>query len=1076
MFSKLFIDRPVLAGVISILIVLLGGVAYFQLPVAQYPELAPPIVRVEAVYPGATAQTIADTIAAPLEQEVNGVERMIYMSSTSSDGRYGLDISFEVGTDIDMAAVLVQNRVSIALTRLPEEVRRQGVTTRKQSTSLAGVISLSSRSGPDGKPLYDDLFLSNYLTTRWKDEFSRIYGVGAINIMPAKDYGMRIWLDPERLKARGVTVNDVSAAIREQNVQVAAGKIGAPPAPTGTELELNITTLGRLVEPEQFADIIVKTEGQAVVRLKDLSRIELGSRDYSTLANFNGQPNAVLVVYQLPGANLVDLTDAVSAKLQELIGADGGLLPDGVEAKFFYDSSMFIRASMDEVFKTLIEAFVLVFIVVLLFLQSFRTTLIPALTIPVSLIGALLFMAMLGFSINMLTMFGMVLAIGIVVDDAIVVVENVERNMTEFHLSAREATVKAMSEISGAVIAITLVLMSVFIPAAALPGITGEMYRQFALTIASSTALSAVCALTLSPALCALMLIAHTPGEKKKAFILFRPFVWFGSVFNRIFDAITTVYTWIIRGTVRVAALMIIPFAAVVVLTSYVFTQVPTGFVPDEDLGFVVVAAQLPDGGSLERSKAVIDRVSEIVQKVEGVEDVVSLSGFSVIDGQSGNYANAWIVLKPWDERAKSGRGVNEIMADINQKVQPIQDSQFLVFSLPAIPGLGNASAIDMRIQDRASLGRGAVEQAAQDVIAASMGQQPAKVAYAFTSYRSGVPQLFLDIDREKVLKLDIPLQSVFDTLQTYLGSAYVNDFNSFDRTWQVNLQADSKFRLVPQDITKLEVRTRGGEMIPLGTLMTVRDTVGADRVQRYNMYPTATVFGIPMPGVSSGEAMATMRAAAQNSLPLGMGFEWSSLSFQEARTGNQAAIVFTLAIVLVYLILAAQYESFITPIPVVVSIPLVIIGAMLALDFRGMDNNVFTQIGLVLLVGLGAKNAILIVEFARENRAKGMPIRESAIEAAKVRFRPIIMTSLAFILGVVPLLNATGAGASSRRVLGTAVFGGMVGNTILGLLFVPALYVIFQTLGEWIRPPKKKDPASPAPHGGGEAHAVAAH
>jgi len=1067
MFSQFFIRRPVFACVLSILIVLLGAVSIFRLPIAQYPELAPPVVRVEALYPGANAQTVADTVAAPLEQEVNGVDNMIYMSSTSSDGRYSLDVTFEVGTNIDLAAVLVQNRVNIAQAKLPDEVRRQGVTTRKQSTNLAGVISLSSDTGPDGTPLNDDLFLSNYLTINWKDEFLRVPGVGAINILPAKDYGMRIWLDPDKLKVRNLTVNDVLAAVREQNVQVAAGKIGAQPAPAGTDFELTITTRGRLTDPAEFENIIVKSDSGRVVRIKDIARTERGARDYTTSATFNGRPNAIMICYQLPGANLVALTDAMEKKLEELRPR----LPQGVKAKFFYDSSMFIKASLEEVVITLLEAFVLVFIVVLVFLQSLRTTLIPALTIPVSLIGTFLFMAALGFSINMLTMFGMVLAIGIVVDDAIVVVENVERNMSEHGLSPFDATVRAMREISGAVIAITLVLMAVFIPTATLPGITGQMYRQFALTIAASTLLSAICALTLSPALCALLL--RHGGAHARPWLLLRPFSMGGKLFNRAFDLLTHLYGAIASLTTRLAALMVLLLIGLVMFTGYLYTRVPTGFVPNEDLGFVVVAAQLPDGASLERSKAVIDRVSTLLRGdgkepgVAGVADVVTLAGFSVLDGNGTNLANAWIVLEPWDARAKTGRGIPQIIGEINRKVATIQESQFLVFSLPPIPGLGNASAIDMRILDRGNLGRSALQQAVGESIGAMMGQQPPKIAYAFSSYRAGVPQLTVDIDRERVLKMDVPLQTVFDTLQTALGSAYVNDFNEFGRTWQVTLQADARFRLSAQDITRLQVRNRHGDMVPLGAILTVRDSYGPERVTRYNLYTAATVNGIPIPGVATGEAMGTMAAAAKNALPLEMGFEWSGLSFQEARVGGQGVVVFGLAILLVYLILSAQYESFATPIAVVLSVPLVVIGAMVALRVRNLDNNVFTQIGLVLLVGLGAKNAILIVEFARENRAAGKPIRASAIEAARSRFRPIIMTSLAFILGVVPLLAATGAGAASRQALGTAVFGGMLGNTLLGLIFTPSLYVAVQTVAEWIRP--RRSPAV-------DAHSAPAH
>ncbi|MBL0926891.1 MAG: multidrug efflux RND transporter permease subunit [Phycisphaerales bacterium] len=1076
MISRFFIDRPVFASVLSILIVLLGLVSFFGLPRAQYPELAPPTVRVEALYPGANAQVIADTVASPIEQEVNGVDGMLYMSSTSSDGRYGLEVTFEVGTNVDMAAVLVQNRVTIATARLPEEVRRLGVTTTKQSTSLAGVVSLRS---PDGSR--DDLYLSNFLTINWRDEFARVPGVGAISILPAKEYGMRVWLDPDKLKARRLTVTDVRAAIASQNAQVAAGKIGAPPAPAGTDFELIVNTKGRLSDPAEFAEIIVKSEQGRVVRLKDVvvdddpasgrAGVELGARDYSTISTFNRQPNAVLVVYQLPGANLVDLAGSLTRKLNELRPT----LPPGTEAEFFYDASMFIKASMEEVIKTLIEAFVLVFLVVLVFLQSFRITLIPALTIPVSIVGSFLFMLALGFSVNMLTMFGLVLAIGIVVDDAIIVVENVERNMAEHGLSAREATIRAMGEITGPIIAVTLVLMSVFLPTAALGGITGQMYRQFALTIAASTGLSAVCALTLSPALCALLLKAH--GQRGKGFVLFRPLRWAADAFNWVFDRITGGYVFLARWFARLAVLTIVLFGAVMYGTWWVNGRVPGGFVPDEDLGFVVVAAQLPDGASLERSQAVIDRVAAAGAGVAGIKDIVTLAGFSVLDGQASNVANAWVVLRPWDERAKTGRSVNAVMEDLRTAVAGFQEASFLVFSLPAISGVGNASGFDMRLQARNAdqVSREALQQAVDATIGAAMGQRTAdgrpRLLAAFSTYRAGVPQLFLDIDRERVIKMGIPLQSVFDTLQTQLGSAYVNDFNQFNRTWQVNLQADARFRLDPADILRLEVRNSAGSMVPLAAVTTVRESYGPDRVQRYNLYPAASLNGIPAPWTSSGESLAMMEQIARDTLPPGSGFEWSALSFQERRTEGQALLVFGLGLLVVYLILAAQYESFTTPLAVVISVPLVIIGALAALWMRGLDNNVFTQIGLVLLIGLGAKNAILIVEFARENRARGEGVLESAIHAARVRFRPIVMTSLAFILGVVPLLFATGAGAASRRALGTAVFGGMIGNTVLGLLFTPMLFCVITRIAEFVRPPRASH-AHPGPAASAAARA----
>jgi HAE1 family hydrophobic/amphiphilic exporter-1 len=1065
MFSRFFINRPVFACVISIVIVLLGVVSYFGLPIAQYPELAPPVVRVEALYPGANAKTIADTVAAPLEQEINGVDGMIYMNSVSSDGRYSLDVSFAQGTNVDIAAVLVQNRVNIAEPKLPEEVRRLGITTRKQSTAFVGVVSLSSPNGTQS-----DITLSNFLSTNWKDEIARIPGVGGISVLPAKDYSIRVWLDPEKLRARGLTVSEVTAAIRAQNVQVAAGAIGRQPAPTGTDFEFIVNTQGRLSDPDQFADIIVKsTSDQRVVRIRDIGRVELGSRDYNTLATFNGRPNAIMIVYQLPGANLVEIASRLKTTVDQLSSPSAAVkLPPDTQAKLFYDSSMFIRASIEEVSATLIEAFILVFIVVLVFLQSFRTTIIPAITIPVSLIGTLLMMKLFGFSINMLTMFGMVLAIGIVVDDAIIVVENVERNMREGNLSPKDATLKAMGEIFAPVVAVTLVLMAVFLPTAALPGISGEMYRQFALTIAASTALSAINALTLSPALCALILKPHNPHHK--GFILFRPFRLLANLFNRTFDILTNLYARIVHLGARLAAVTLLLFAGVVALTGILLTRVPTGFVPNEDLGFVVVSIQMPDGSSLERTKHMVDRVSEQIRQVDGVEDVVTLSGFSVIQGQGTSVGNAWIVLKPWDERARSKRSVDTIMGEIRQRVGAFQEGSTLVFSLPAISGLGNTSGFDLRIQDKQSLGLETLQDTADQIVAASF-QQPG-IAYSFTSFRAGVPQIYLDIDREKVIKLDIPLSTVFETLQTYLGSTYANDFNLGSRTFQVNVQADFQFRLQAEDIRRLEVRNRKGQMIPLGTFVQIQDAVGPERIERYNMYPAATINGGPKPGISSGDSIAIMEKVAADKLPPGMGFEWTALSYQEKQAGGTAVLVFAFGLVLVYLILAAQYESWMTPLAVVLSVPLVIIGAMIALDYRALDNNIFTQIGLVLLIGLGAKNAILIVEFARENRAAGKSRVESAVLAAKTRFRPIIMTSLAFILGVVPLLTATGAGAAGRQSIGTAVFGGMVGATILGLLFTPALYVAVEWFADLFRgrsatpstPPAPATPSPPAP------------
>jgi HAE1 family hydrophobic/amphiphilic exporter-1 len=1061
MLARFFINRPVFASVVSIVIVLLGAVSYFKLPVAQYPDLAPPVVRVEAQYPGANASVIADTIAAPLEQEVNGVDRMIYMNSSSADGRYSLDVSFEPGMNVDDAAVLVQNRVNIAEPRLPEESRRLGITVRKQSTELVGVISMSSDD-----PSITDLELSNYLARNARDEVSRIKGIGGVNIVPAKDYGMRIWLEPAKLEGKRITVNDVTAAIREQNVQVAAGAIGRQPAPTGTQTELLITTLGRLTTEEQFRNIIIRRtdDGVGLIRLGEVARVELATRDFSTTAKFNNKPAAILVTYQLPGSNLVDVANQLKVFTENFdrrVKSDPEM-KGKVSVRLFYDASMFIEASLEEVQKTLIEAFLLVALVVLVFLQSWRSTLIPIIAIPVALIGTFVVMAGLGFSVNMLTMFGLVLAIGIVVDDAIVVVENVERTLAENPgMPPREATAKAMGEIMGPIIAITLVLMCVFIPTAALPGITGTMYRQFALTIAASTFFSAVCALTLSPALCAILLKPHSHHGGG----------WFFTRwFNNTFDKTSHGYGRFSHVSAAAWYITLPLFILALVGTALLARIVPSGFVPDEDLGFVVVGIQLPDGASLERTNAAINEVDKALRDekdpskyLSGITNVVTLSGFSLLEGQGSKYANAWIVLDPWKDRAKTGQSVQKIIGQINGRLASRQEHTTLVFSLPSIRGLGNASGTDLRIQDRTAAGLAAL-QAQLEGFLADANQQRGVMQVAFSSFRAGGPQIYLDIDREKVKQLDVSLADVFSTLQTYLGSSYVNDFNLFNRTYQVVVQADAPYRLTTDNIKSIRVRSRSGNLVDMSTFTTIRDGFGPDRINRYNLYPSAQVIGIPAPGVSTGTALQVLDGVAARNIPesSGFGFEWSNMSFQEKAAAGTGTLAFGLGILLVYLILAAQYESWSAPLAVVLSVPLVVVGAMVALYVRGLDNNVFTQIGLVLLIGLGAKNAILIVEFARENRRhKGMSILDSAVEAARTRFRPILMTSFAFILGVVPLVIATGAGAASRQSLGTAVFGGMLGATVLGLLFTPAIFVMVQSMAE--RFGLEKRPEKPA-------------
>ena len=1025
MLSRFFIHRPIAASVISLLVVIAGAVALFTLSIAQYPEITPPMVQVTTCYPGADPQVVADTVASPIEQEVNGVENMLYMQSTSAnDGSYTLKVTFELGTDVDMATVLVQNRVARAMAKLPPEVQRQGVSTKKASTTMVTILSLESPKGT-----FDDLYLANYVTLRVKDQLSRIKGVGDVVFFPTKDYGMRIWLDPNRLESRRITVNDVISALDQQNVQVAAGQIGQTPAPKGQDFQLTVRTLGRLLDVEQFEDIVVKTgEGTRVTRIKDIARVELGGRSYETYSTLNGKPAATVIVYQSPGSNALNVADQVKKTMEEL-KAD---FPKGLDYRIVYEISAFVRASIDEVVKTLFEAFVLVFIVVFIFLQDWRATLIPAITIPVSLIGTFSVMALFGFSINMVTLFGLVLAIGIVVDDAIVVVENVERNMTERGLNAKDAALRAMEEVSGAIIGITLVLMAVFVPASFMSGITGQLYRQFSLTIAVTTFFSAMNALTLSPALCAILLKPHH-GQKN---LFFRKF-------NAAFDRTTNGYTALVSGCVRRLGAMALLFAGLLAATYFGFVRVPTGFVPLEDDGLIMVNVQMPDSASQERTRATLDRVVAILNETDGVANNVTLGGYSLLDGNGANLAFAFAALTPWEERLPQGRSRDVIMAELQQKFVKIQEGIVFAFSMPAIPGLGTGGGFEMFVQDRAGRGLRALEQAATSLAVKANAQ--ANLQNVYSTFRADVPTIFADVDRVKALNLGVPLRSVFDAMQTYLGSAYVNDFNKFGRTWQVMVQADSMFRASPEDIKRLQVRNDKGKMVPLGTLVTVRDSLGPSRIDRYNMFPAARVGGEPARGVSSGEALALMDQLCRADLPPGMGYEWTGMSFQEKQGGTAAALVFGMAIVVVFLILAFQYESWADPFGVVLIVPLAVLGAVAALLARDMDNNVYTQIGLVLLVGLSAKNAILIVEFARDMRKQGKSVLDAAIEGARLRLRPILMTSLAFCLGVVPLAVATGAGAVSRQALGTAVLGGMLGVTILGIIFTPALYVILQ-------------------------------
>jgi HAE1 family hydrophobic/amphiphilic exporter-1 len=1034
MFSRFFVARPIFASVISILIVVAGSIALFSLPISRYPNITPPMVQVTASYPGADPQVVADTVASPIEQEVNGVEKMLYMSSTSaSDGSYTLKITFELGTDVDTSTVLVQNRVARAMPRLPLEVQRLGINTKKSSTTFVAVFSLFSSDGR-----YDDLFLTNYATINIKDEIARINGVGDLIFVPSKDYSMRVWLDPNRLEYNSLTTKDVLEALKQQNVQVAAGQIGQEPAVPGQQFQITVNTLGRLTDIEQFENIVVKiADGSRTTRLKDVARVELGGKTYGSLSLLNGFPSASIVVFQSPGSNALDVADKVGEKLL-FLKKD---FPEGLDYKVVYDASQFIRVSIHEVLKTLLEAFLLVSIVVFIFLQDWRATLIPTITIPVSLVGTFAVMALTGLSINMVTLFGMILAIGIVVDDSIVVVENVERNMREFGLSPRKAAIKAMGEITSAIIGITLVLMAVFVPAAFLSGISGQLFMQFSLTIAFTTLFSAINALTLSPALCALLLRPH---EKKEKGVF--------SVFNRLFDAMTARYVRTVEWLMLRLKLSVVVFGSLVLAAGLGIMYVPTGFLPLEDDGLILVNAQLPDGASLNRTKAIIEKVTEILKDTKGVANVNLFGGWSIIDGNAGNFGGGFVSLEPWDERLKTGRSKNVIMGELLAKLSHIQEAIVFLFSVPPIPGVGQGGGFEMQVQDRTGLGPVALEQAAHEVAAAGRAQP--WMASSFATFRAQVPTFFADVDRVKALKLRIPLQDVFDTMQSFLGSTYVNDINKFGRTWQLTVQADAPFRMSPEDIGKLNVRNAEGKMVPLGTIVQVKESLGLQRVDRYNMFPAARVFGETVPGVSSGKALDTMEQLASSLLPHGMTFEWTGMAYQERKTSGQMLIVVGLAVLVVMLILSAQYESWLDPVAVILTVPLAILGAFAALMIRGLDNNLYTQVGLVLLVGLAAKNAILIVEFARQRLADGDDVFSATVEGARTRLRPILMTSLAFIIGLSPLVIATGAGAASRQALGTAVVGGMLGATVFGIFFTPVLYLgiqkIKKRISEW--------------------------
>lgn len=1029
MFARFFIDRPVFANVIAIITMLIGGVALYFLPIEQYPEITPPTIRVSTVYPGASAEVLAKTVAAPIEQQVNGVENMLYMSSSSSsDGSYSLTVTFEIGTNLDDAQVLVQNRVALATPLLPEEVVRQGVSVKKQSTNFILVLSLVSPKGE-----FDNLFLANYATLHLRDELSRVNGVGEVTVFGTANYSMRVWLDPEKLKARELTTQDVVAAIREQNVQVAAGQIGQPPAPTGQVFQYTVNVLGRLSTPDQFENIIVRTgpDGR-LTRLKDIARVELGAQTYDQYNENQGQPTANIGIYQLPGANALAVAEEVKAAMQRLRGS----FPEGMDYEIPLDTTQFVEASIHEVYKTLIEAGVLVLIVIVLFLQDWRAMLVPATTVPVTIIGAFAAMAALGFTVNMLTLFGLVLAIGIVVDDAIVIVENATHHIEE-GLAPRPATIQAMSEVLGPIIGITLVLMSVFLPSAFLGGITGQLYRQFALTIAATALISAINAMTLKPAQCALWL---RPPKQRKNF--------FFRAFNAVYGLVERIYAAIVRVLVRHVVLGMLAFVGFVALAFWWYTRVPTGFLPLEDQGYMFVAVQLPDAASQERSRVVMRKVDDILADTPGIADWITIGGLSLLDFSSApNVGTLFVTLEPWEERLDRGLTLDAVLGQMRKRFGEIEEAVILPFPPPAIRGLGVRSGFQMQVEDRGDIGLAELQQVTQAIVEDARAQSA--IAALNTTFRPGVPQLYVDVDRVKAKTLDVPLASVFGTLQAYLGSTYVNDFNRFGRTYQVRVQAEAAFRATPEDIERLEVRNAQGAMVPIGTLATVRRSYGPQIINRYNLYPSAAITGESAPGYSSGRVLEIMEKIAETNLPNSMGYDWTGVAYQEKKVGSEAIMIFVMAVLLVYLVLAAQYESWFSPLSVILVVPLGLLGAIAAVAIRGQDNNVYTQIGIVLIIALASKNAILIVEFARDIRQRGESITEAAVRAARLRFRPIIMTSFAFIMGVVPLLMAKGAGAAGQRALGTAVFGGMIASTILAVFFVPIFFVTFQWLGE---------------------------
>jgi hydrophobic/amphiphilic exporter-1 (mainly G- bacteria), HAE1 family len=1043
MISAFFIERPIFANVIALVTIIIGAVCLYILPVAQYPEIVPPTIQVVARYPGASAEVVAATVGVPIEQAINGVEGSIYMSSASaSDGTYTLTVTFDVGTDLDTALSLVQNASNSALSQLPGGTQAQGITVRKVSPNILLVASLYSEDDR-----FDEIFLSNYALIDLQNPLARLPGVGQVRIFGAGSYSMRVWLDPKRLQTFGLTTADVMSAIRGQNVEVVAGQLGGPPVPGDQSFQFTINALGRLSDAQQFGDIVIRsTAGTApqIVRLRDIARVDLSQQSFSNYSRFTGRKSAQLVVFALPGANAIKVANQVYAAMAEM----GKQFPEGMKYAIRYDTTLFVREAIRAVYETLFIAGVLVLIVILVFLQNLRAMLVPATTVPVTIVGAFIAMAGLGFTVNLMTLFALILAIGIVVDDAIIIVES-SSYYIEQGMPPKEATIKAMQELTGPVMGITLALVAVFVPAAFLPGITGQIFRQFALVIAATAVISALNALTLKPVQCALWL--RPRGDRRPN--------WFYRGFNRAMKLMTDAYVGAVSRMVKHAVAMFVLFVVVIGVTAWAFVRQPTGFLPTEDQGYAVLVSILPEGASQPRSREVAEKINGILQRTHGVGAWVTIGGLSILDfANVPNFSATFVVYEGWKER---GRALTQerIVSGLNRELASIQEALAFVVIPPPIRGLGQTGGFQMMVQDRQSLGLAELQRAAAELSQRATARPGLQGLATTFSYRS--PQLYLNIDRTKAESLQVPPSRVFDTLQAYLGSSFVNLFNRFNQVFQVYVQADSAYRLQPDDLRHLYVRNQSGEMVPLNALIEVKQAQGTELVTRYNLYPAAAVFGSAAPGFSSGQALGLMEQLAAEALPQGMAYEWTSTSYQEKKVGYQAYLIYALSIVLVYLVLAALYESWTSPAAVILVVPMALVGVVLALMSRGYDNNLYTQVGLVLMIALASKNAILIVEFARDLRREGHSITEAAVEATRRRFRPIVMTSFAFILGVVPLMVASGAGAASQQAIGTVVFGGMMASTFLAIPFVPVFYVLLERANERLR--KRKGAERPA-------------